>query len=219
MSSKDGTGKAKTNYHKVIIIGAGIAGLSAANHLFSNGIFDVKILEARNRIGGRIISIEMDKQTKIELGANWIHGVLGNPIFELAMEHKLISILQTNPQNRKVVALIENGKQVPFEILQEIYEAYLVFLRRCEEYFLCDYSPPNEIYSVGAHIKLEIDIYLKTISNKEEKHLREMIFNCLLKRESCISGCTSMSEIGKNFFIDLDISLENTFVFSFFTFY
>lgn len=197
---KDVASKSKTNHHKVIIIGAGIAGLSAANALLSNGINDFKILEARNRIGGRIISIEVGSQ-RIELGANWIHGVLGNPIFELAMHHNLISILQT-PQNRKVIALVENGKQVPFELLQEIYEAYLIFLKRCEEYFLCEFSPPDDIFSVGAHIKLEIDLYLKSISNKEEKHLKEIIFNCLLKRETCITGCHSMHEIGQ-----LDLAL------------
>ncbi|KAL7034696.1 hypothetical protein ACKWTF_008063 [Chironomus riparius] len=128
-------------------------------------------------------------------GANWVHGVLGNPIFELAMQHNLINLQQTAPQSRKVIALTDNGKQVPFETLQEIYEAYLIFLRRCEEYFLCTYAPPEDVYSVGAHIKLEVDIYLKSISNKEEKNLREMIINCLLKRETCISGCHSMDEI------------------------
>lgn len=45
--------------HKIIIIGAGIAGISAAHHLVKNGETDFKILEARNRIGGRIISIPL----------------------------------------------------------------------------------------------------------------------------------------------------------------
>lgn len=186
---------AKRKY-RVLIIGAGAAGLSAANSLIKNSIQDFKILEARNRIGGRIISIDMGPQ-HIELGANWIHGVLGNPIFELAINHGLIDILQA-PQHRRVVALCEDGKQVPFDVLQEIYEAYLVFLRRCEEYFLAEYVPPDDIYSVGQHIKLEIDIYMKSISDKKDKHLREMIFRCLLKRECCITGCHSMDEIGKN---------------------
>lgn len=45
--------------HKVIIIGAGMAGLSAANHLIKNGLTDFRILEARNRVGGRIVSIDL----------------------------------------------------------------------------------------------------------------------------------------------------------------
>ena len=36
---------------KVVIIGAGIAGLSAASKLVQNGVTDVIILEARDRIG------------------------------------------------------------------------------------------------------------------------------------------------------------------------
>lgn len=191
MSVKD----ADKKKYRVIIIGAGAAGLSAANSLSMNGIQDFLILEARNRIGGRILSIDCNS-SKVELGANWIHGVLGNPIFELAISHGLIDILQA-PQQRRVVALCEDGKQVPFDILQEIYEAYLVFLRRCEEYFLAEYVPPPDIFSVGQHIQLEIDLYLKSISDKKDKHLREMIFRCLLKRECCITGCHSMDEIGE----------------------
>lgn len=43
---------------KVVIIGAGIAGLSAASLLAKNDVTDLYVLEARNRIGGRILSIE-----------------------------------------------------------------------------------------------------------------------------------------------------------------
>uniref|UniRef100_A0A182PI53 Amine oxidase domain-containing protein n=1 Tax=Anopheles epiroticus TaxID=199890 RepID=A0A182PI53_9DIPT len=179
--------------HKVIIVGAGMAGLSSANHLAKNGCTDFLILEGRNRVGGRIVSIDMGPQ-KIELGANWIHGVLGNPMFELAMQHGLISIINI-PKPHKVVAATEDGKQVPFQILQEIYEAYVCFLRRCEEYFLCQYLPPPDIHSVGEHINLEVELYLNGVDCAKEKHLRKLIFDCLLKRETCITGCHSMDEI------------------------
>uniref|UniRef100_A0A182XAN9 Amine oxidase domain-containing protein n=1 Tax=Anopheles quadriannulatus TaxID=34691 RepID=A0A182XAN9_ANOQN len=179
--------------HKVIIVGAGMAGLSSANHLAKNGCTDFLILEGRNRVGGRIVSIDMGSQ-KIELGANWIHGVLGNPMFELAMQHGLISIINI-PKPHKVVAATEDGKQVPFQILQEIYEAYVCFLRRCEEYFLCQYLPPPDIHSVGEHINLEVELYLDGVDCAKEKHLRKLIFDCLLKRETCITGCHSMDEI------------------------
>lgn len=56
-----------TSTHKIIIIGAGIAGISAAHHLVKNGETDFKILEARNRIGGRIISIPLGENLKIIL--------------------------------------------------------------------------------------------------------------------------------------------------------
>ncbi len=58
---------------KVIIIGAGFAGLAAANYLYKKKI-DFVILEARNRIGGRVFSHTIDEKENlvIELGAEWV---------------------------------------------------------------------------------------------------------------------------------------------------
>ncbi|KAL1509472.1 hypothetical protein ABEB36_004198 [Hypothenemus hampei] len=182
-----------SNYSKVLIIGAGMAGLSAAYHLTKNNFTDFKLLEARNRIGGRIIQVPIAND-KVELGANWIHGVLGNPVYELAMQHGLVDIMAV-PKPHKVIAATEQGKQLPFAVLQEIYEAYLCFLKRCEEYFISQYEPPDGIDSVGDHIKLEINLYLDKVKDPAERHLKELLFDCLLKRETCISGCDNMSEI------------------------
>lgn len=136
----------------------------------------------------------MNQSQKVELGANWIHGVLGNPIFEFAISHGLVNIINI-PKPHKVVAAMENGKQVPFVVLQEIYQAYICFLKRCEEYFLCQYLPPSGIYSVGSHIHLEIDLYLKNVTDVQERNLKRLIFECLLKRETCITGCDNMDDI------------------------
>ncbi|XP_041980141.1 spermine oxidase [Aricia agestis] len=191
--SKNSGNSNDKNKYNVIIIGGGMAGLSAANYLIKNGHKDFIILEARKRIGGRIISIPLQNH-KVELGANWIHGVLGNPIYELASANGLINIVNV-PKPHKVIAATEDGKQVPFGVLHEIHEAYVCFLRRCEEYFLCQYLPPPDIHSVGEHINLEATIYLERLPTSEEKRLRRLIFDCLLKRETCISGCNTMDDI------------------------
>lgn len=73
----------------VIIIGAGFAGLSAAYHLHKKKI-PFTILEARNRIGGRVFSHTMDEQEKlvVELGAEWVgnsHTRLQNLCNELGL--------------------------------------------------------------------------------------------------------------------------------------
>lgn len=58
---------------KVIIIGAGFAGLSAAYYLHKKNI-DFVILEARNRVGGRVFSHTIDEKENliVELGAEWV---------------------------------------------------------------------------------------------------------------------------------------------------
>ena len=46
---------------KIVIIGAGIAGISAAKTLLENGMKNVKIFEASNRVGGRIHTMDFGR--------------------------------------------------------------------------------------------------------------------------------------------------------------
>ena len=57
--SESETDKEPKNYHKFLIIGGGISGLSAASHLAKNGFRDFRLLEARNRLGGRIATMQI----------------------------------------------------------------------------------------------------------------------------------------------------------------
>jgi len=58
----------------VIIIGAGASGVTAAINLARRGL-SVLVLEARDRIGGRIFTVENFKyKSPVELGAEFIHG-------------------------------------------------------------------------------------------------------------------------------------------------
>ncbi|HEU5480428.1 MAG TPA: FAD-dependent oxidoreductase [Candidatus Tumulicola sp.] len=75
----------------VIVIGAGAAGLAAANVLLDNGL-DVLVLEARRRTGGRIETAALlPSGSPIELGAEFLHGVAA-PIREIAREHDFRTI-------------------------------------------------------------------------------------------------------------------------------
>lgn len=58
----------------IIVIGAGVAGLAAAGELAHAG-FQVTVLEARERVGGRIHTIDPEGAgAPVELGAEFIHG-------------------------------------------------------------------------------------------------------------------------------------------------
>ena len=86
MSSKD-----KKIKH-VVIVGAGIAGLTCARELSKyNKHLNVTILEASDRIGGRVKSIKTKDGTTIEMGAQFIHGTVGNPIFDYTVEKGIIN--------------------------------------------------------------------------------------------------------------------------------
>ncbi len=74
----------------VIIIGAGISGIAAARLLKSKG-YSVLVLEARNRIGGRIWTDQI-LNSPLDMGASWIHGINKNPIKTLADGFKLKTV-------------------------------------------------------------------------------------------------------------------------------
>ncbi len=56
---------------RIVVVGAGIAGLTAALRL-SEGGFDVTVLEARDRVGGRLLSVKLDNGAVVEMGGEWI---------------------------------------------------------------------------------------------------------------------------------------------------
>lgn len=61
-----------------LVVGAGVAGLTAARLLRANGL-SVVVLEARDRIGGRVWTDRRGGHAT-DLGASWIHGITGSPV-------------------------------------------------------------------------------------------------------------------------------------------
>lgn len=86
---------------KVLVLGAGLAGITAAQQLADHDIEDFIIVEYNDQIGGRLRSAQFGKNPQtgapytVELGANWVQGLGGddghpeNPIWTLVKKHKI----------------------------------------------------------------------------------------------------------------------------------
>lgn len=58
---------------KIVIVGAGTSGIAAASKLYENGLENILILEAQDRIGGRVYTTQFGEYV-IDLGGQWVHG-------------------------------------------------------------------------------------------------------------------------------------------------
>src|SRR5438128_132672 len=81
----------------VLVIGAGASGLGAARMLSAQG-YKVTVLEARDRIGGRVWTDHSWGDVALDLGASWIHGIEGNPLSKFVTQYG-IKTLPTNYEN------------------------------------------------------------------------------------------------------------------------
>ncbi|MFW2569700.1 flavin monoamine oxidase family protein [Legionella sp. 29fVS95] len=123
--------KDRIAHYKVIIIGAGIAGLEAGHYLQKHGVNNYIILEARNRIGGRVSTIMPWKEVPIELGAGIIHGGdQSNPLMKLAKKwHLATASLDSHSSS----FYNSKGKEISDAIDTSYEELYLDFEKLVEK--------------------------------------------------------------------------------------
>ncbi len=74
---------------KILILGAGMSGIKAAETLHKNGITNFLVLEGKDYIGGRVKHVQFEGNL-VPLGAGWIHGIgAQNPLWRQAEELNL----------------------------------------------------------------------------------------------------------------------------------
>ncbi len=113
-----------TKRFDVAVIGAGAAGLAAAGELSKHGC-DVCVLEARDRVGGRILTRhEPDLPVPLELGAEFVHGKAPATLQRLAACN---TPLLDAPQQR---FMLRSGKLRPGDQLFPELRARLSKIRR-----------------------------------------------------------------------------------------
>uniref|UniRef100_A0A6E8WDC7 Amine oxidase n=1 Tax=Anopheles coluzzii TaxID=1518534 RepID=A0A6E8WDC7_ANOCL len=97
---------------RIVIIGAGAAGVAAATRLIERGYKNLKILEAENRIGGRIHTVPFGANV-VDLGAQWCHGEKGNVCYELGSKYNVFD--SNSARYERFVLTRSNGEQIPKE--------------------------------------------------------------------------------------------------------
>ncbi|MBL8161000.1 MAG: FAD-dependent oxidoreductase [Anaerolineae bacterium] len=125
-------GMAMLQTKKIVVIGAGLSGLAAARELQAQG-HEVVVVEARDRIGGRIWTSTKWADMPLDLGATWIHGVEDNPITELAQTLQAERLTTSYNRNATFDMTGEALSSVDENYLEELREQVMEELRKAQQ--------------------------------------------------------------------------------------
>ncbi|XP_071986979.1 peroxisomal N(1)-acetyl-spermine/spermidine oxidase-like [Engystomops pustulosus] len=186
---------------RVLIIGAGISGIAAAEKLHRHGLQNTQILEATGRTGGRIRSQRFAKGL-VEIGAQWIHGPSqGNPVFRLAAQFGLLGSDALLEENQKMnfdgytsanpVIYSSSGKKLSPDVFANITELYHTWLEKTRNITDGGCTPED---SVGRFIRQKI-VQSSPDWDKELADINMAFLRGLLNMECCSSGTHSMDYV------------------------
>nr|XP_054753462.1 lysine-specific histone demethylase 1A-like [Lytechinus pictus] len=161
----------KSSY-KVIIIGSGIAGLTAGRQLQTFGI-DVILLEARDRVGGRVTTYRKNNYVA-DLGAMVVTGLGGNPmtIISKQVNMELAKVKQKCP-------LFESGGQTQIpkdkdEMVEREFNRLLEATSYLSHQLDFNYLLGKPV-SLGEALELVIKLQEKQVKEKKGDYLRNII--------------------------------------------
>nr|XP_004239292.1 probable polyamine oxidase 5 [Solanum lycopersicum] len=184
-----------TKKPKVVIIGAGMAGLTAANKLYTSAgckeFIEVCVVEGGDRIGGRIITSEF-VGSRIEMGATWIHGIGGSPVYKIAQEiNSLHSDKPWECMNEfldEPLTIAEGGYHLNSSLVDPICNLFKKLMDFAQGKPHVQFPSSNGNLSIGSFLRKGLDAYWGSIKEQEEtlgfdnwtrKSLEEGIFAML----------------------------------------
>ncbi|KAG8337821.1 hypothetical protein J6590_015491 [Homalodisca vitripennis] len=109
----------KGKRHQVVIVGAGVSGFTAAATLLEHNVTDLVVLEAADRIGGRIHTVEFGGAV-IDRGAEFCHGEVDNVVYDLVGPHDLLTSYDALTTPEQCLIINTTGHEFNATALREL---------------------------------------------------------------------------------------------------
>ena len=196
---------------QVVIVGAGLAGLAAANTLSSAAPgFQVTILEASEEVGGRARTTRLGEYA-VDLGATYMYynSRSGDPIVEYALSKGLVKgmvkvknyddIVQTDKPR---FHLLSNGEQLPrrqVEFYRQMFYDALQLMDDSSRAIQC--TSEDESTSFNAMVKKHFYSLLKSENSLDELRSNTWTAQNILENVLAAEGLNSGSKMNQ----DVDI--------------
>ncbi|XP_026279739.2 lysine-specific histone demethylase 1A [Frankliniella occidentalis] len=156
---------------KVIVIGAGIAGLAAAQQMQQFGM-EVIVLESRDRVGGRIATFRKSSYIA-DLGAMVVTGLGGNPITVLSKQINM----ELHKIHQKCPLYESNGSTVPKdkdEMVEREFNRLLEATSYLSHQLDFNYAGGRPV-SLGQALEWVIKLQEKNVKEKQIQHWKAVI--------------------------------------------
>lgn len=159
---------------KILIIGGGISGIYLGYLLKKDG-FTIKILEANDRIGGRIYTKKV-QNTKVELGAAWLWRY--NPELLKLCEDLEISLFEQNMKGDALFEATSSNSPERFQIPknQEISYRIVGGTKTILERLTKDFSE-NELELNQKVIKIDADKNIITVFTENSNFSADLVIS------------------------------------------
>ncbi|ALC42887.1 CG5653 [Drosophila busckii] len=170
---------------RIIIVGAGSAGIAAATRLLSEGFRNVLLLEGESRVGGRVHTIPFADNV-VDLGAQWCHGEQGNVVYETVKD---LNLLETTEAHYETFKCVRSNKEVLTEDLADSLKniAFASIPERQTE--LADYKG-----SLGDYISAKYWRELEKLP-PVDKHIAQEFLENFHKFEASVEAADHLFEV------------------------
>ncbi len=174
--------------YDVIIIGAGLAGLSSAYYLSNNG-YSVCLLEAQERVGGRLSTVKLDDGSMVDIGAQWFAPTQKR--IQYFINKYGLTLNQTNTKGHSIYVLqgkkkVAKGRKPP---LSPISLVALSRMKKKMVKYMQLISKETPWNSINAELDKET---LEGFIKKELQYPEEISFFQLIAEEAL---CQTVSEV------------------------
>ena len=190
----------------IIVIGAGISGISAAQNLRNNSL-TVTLVEARKRAGGRIHRLKMNPnlvskeylekmnspEILVQLGANWLHNTdeQSNPLFSVARFRKLALQQTSSDDNPGMDVLLFDPQNKAVNLLS--VDDYQAMLSRYE--WIRDVQIEKSFHELSALEECKQELSLQAIFD-DAVLKSELVFGpCDDRMHRCLNWCADRISI------------------------
>lgn len=183
----------------IVVVGAGVAGLSAAKKLKEYGFNDVTVLEASEKVGGRVASATLGNAC-VDTGAQYIHGASEkNPVYCLLKKSGLLSQV---PDMGTEAFYSNKGNKVDANFARRAYEAGEGIIQ---------HRGFNTGKSLGEHYAEKTQGVIDSLQDNDEKTRMQSVFALVGKDMLIDVGASDLHRISLDswqYYINMGDSLN-----------